>query len=206
MDVMLKKIRHEYIKLHNKVKPRHYADKTHGELWIADSLAYMFPNAQFVGIERNVCPTVSSLINRNSSIKNAHRNNGWRKFLMPVAPLGITASIASRYAGLSMAEKGALLWLAHKQKMKKIKTILNDKLLIIQYENLVKQLPTELKKLSVFLGYKIVATNQLLPDKSANRKYKKELAQSAVIQIKKIIEDESIIKDLTSITLLHEMR
>ena len=58
-DVLLPKLIERYRIEHQSVSPKHYADKSHPNIWIAEELAAAFPEALFVGIQRNPYATVA---------------------------------------------------------------------------------------------------------------------------------------------------
>jgi len=203
LDSVLPKIYHAYNKYQRKYYPRHYADKTHGAIWIADSLLYMFPHARFIGIERNALPTITSLIHRNSSMRTRRSGNRWKKFSIPTGPSGITHTIAEYYHRLSMYERATLVWIAHRAKMEQMKRMIKDQLLVVSYEKLIRDLPNQLRLISNFLGFKVKANKESVPDTRPNRKWKKEIPAKEVDKINNLLNRKDIREEMQYVVSVH---
>ena len=52
-----------------RVQPKRYADKSHPNIWIAEALSEVFPDAQFLGIERDPFGTVASMLKHKGVLK-----------------------------------------------------------------------------------------------------------------------------------------
>ena len=133
---------------HARVAPKHYGDKSHPNIWLADELAEVFPNARFVGIQRNVYATVASMLKHRGALK---WQEGWRKFPIPNAFLGITDENAAHYEALPVAAKCALRWLAHEQQMDCLRNMLGESLIVLSYEDVIQDTERQLEKLTQFL-------------------------------------------------------
>lgn len=128
---------------------RIYCDKSHPNLWHVEVLLEHFPRALFIGIERNPYACIASMM-KHSGVSAWHFN--WRHFPIPNQFLGITEAIASEYETLCLPEKCALRWLAHHERMNEVQRTIGDKLLLIHYENLVREPKLVLGRLAEFLG------------------------------------------------------
>lgn len=114
-----------------KSLPRHYADKSHPIVWFADVVADWFPESRFVGIQRDPFATVSSML-LHSGVSAWQRN--WKRYGVPNEFLGIDATNAASYDSLSEAQKAALRWKAHHDRLEGLKQILGSRLLVLSYE------------------------------------------------------------------------
>lgn len=129
--------------------PKLYMDKTHPNIWIAEKLKKAFPDAQFVGIERNPYATVASMM-VHKQVSAWHKN--WRKFPIPNRFLGITEQDAERYPSLSLAAQCAMRWVAHRDKLLELRTKLGKDLMTIQYEVFAHNPVETITELQQFLG------------------------------------------------------
>lgn len=129
--------------------PRHYVDKSHPNLWIVERLADTFGDALFLGIERNPYATVASML-RHRGVQKWHRR--WRDFPVPNPFLGIAEEDARRYDSLGMAEKCAMRWKAHHEKMREAKAALGERLLIVEHEVLVRRTRATIRRIQDFMG------------------------------------------------------
>ena len=132
-----------------KATPRHYLDKSHPNIWIAEELKQAFPTALFLGIERNPFATVASMMKHPGVSAWHHR---WREFPIPNRFLGIDAEAALTYEDLPFASKCALRWLAHREQMDHLRAALGASLLVIRYESLAIRTEHEIERLRDFLG------------------------------------------------------
>jgi hypothetical protein len=138
-----------YEQEHLAVSPRHYADKSHPNIWHAEDLAERLPDAVFVGIQRNPFATVASML-KHPGVLGWH--DRWREFPVPNRFLGITAENAGEYDALPQAARCALRWKSHAERMAKLQTSLGGRLLVIGYEDLILRPDAEVARLTAFLG------------------------------------------------------
>lgn len=108
-----------------------YVDKSHPNIWIAEKLKRSFPDAKFVGIERQPFATVASML-LHPGVKAWH--DEWRRYPVPNRFLGISKEISSTYEQLPLESKCALRWLAHSKELRRLRDKLGDDLMFIQYE------------------------------------------------------------------------
>jgi len=128
--------------------PRHYADKTHPNLWLAEDLAHAFPEALFLGIQREARATVASML-EHPAIRMWH--SSWRKLPLPNRFLGISEEVATEYADLSEAARFALRWRSHRDRMTELAGTLGNRLLVLHYEDLMDNTAARLEDLASFI-------------------------------------------------------
>jgi hypothetical protein len=90
--VLLPQLIRQYEIEHAAVAPRHYADKSHPNIWHAEDLAARLPDAVFLGIQRNPFATVASML-EHAGVLAWHER--WREFPVPNRFLGITLENAA---------------------------------------------------------------------------------------------------------------
>lgn len=145
---LLPRLLRRYRLEHAAVTPRHYADKSHPNLWIAEALAEAFPEARFVGIRRDVFGTVASMLKHEGVQRWIH---GWRRYPVPNSFLGIDQDEAERYESRSLAGRCALRWRSHMEELERLRDRLGSRLLLIDYDRLQNHTADELKRLTGFL-------------------------------------------------------
>lgn len=166
-----------------RAAPRHYLDKSHPNIWIAERLHATFPNAQFIGIERNPYATVASMI-KHKAVSSRHKR--WVEFPMPNRFLGITEQTVKTYQQMPMVARCALSWLAHHDQMNAIQSKLGDALTVISYEVFAHDTAGVIKKLRQFLG--LQHTIALPPvERTALKKWKTQLSNEDIRQIHAIV-------------------
>ena len=107
--------------------PRHYLDKSHPNIWIAEHLKAAFPHSRFIGIERNPYATVASMI-RHNGVSQWHSR--WREF--PIEPVsGYHSRLSGDLRSDSVASQCAMRWVAHHNRMDFLKGALGDSLKVI---------------------------------------------------------------------------
>lgn len=142
---LVRRYRHE----HGAVLPKHYLDKSHPNIWIAELLAESLPEALFVGIRRDAFGTVNSMLQHEGVLSWIHR---WREFPLPSRFLGVDRDSAEAYDVLPLEAKCAVRWKAHVLQLAHLEGVLGDRLLVLDYESLQTEIATELSRISVFLG------------------------------------------------------
>lgn len=163
--------------------PKMYLDKSHTNMWIATELKTAFPNARFLGIERNPYSTVASMI-VHKQVSAWHRL--WRQFPVPNPFLGITEEIADSYDSLSIAQQCALRWKAHHEHMNALRKSLGSDLLVISYEEFAANTGAVLQDIDQFLGLKHKTPLPEVKRESLD-KWKNQLSQDDIRQIEEIV-------------------
>lgn len=144
---LVRRYRHE----HGVVLPKHYLDKSHPCIWIAELLAESFPEALFVGIKRDVFGTVNSMLQHEGVLAWIHR---WRDYPLPNRFLGIGPDSAAAYDPLPIEAKCAIRWKAHVMQLERLEGVLGKRLMILEYSNLHMDIGAELSRISAFLNLK----------------------------------------------------
>jgi len=166
-----------------KSAPLIYVDKTHPNIWLAEELKDAFPNAQFIGIERNPFATVASMM-RHSSVSAWHYK--WKEYPIPNRFLGITEETADGYDALPLAKRCAMRWMAHRQRMGYLAKRLGDDLLVISYERFLHETETVCRDLEIFLG--LSEALPIPPVKlESEQKWRTQLSQDDVRQIQDVV-------------------
>jgi hypothetical protein len=77
----------------------------------------------------------------------------YNKYLLPNNFLGIKEEMISEYENLPIESQCALRWKSHIDRIDKLENKLGDKLLVLDYESLIKNTESELDKLKGFLAF-----------------------------------------------------
>ena len=133
----------------HKFKNYIYADKSHPNIWIADKLSNNFPNAVFLGIERNPYSVVTSML-KHEGVSAWHHK--WKEFPIPNRFLGIDNKLRKEYENLPLESKCSLRWLAHQKQMNYLQEQLQNKILVLNYEDMILDINNQLKKIQDFLS------------------------------------------------------
>ncbi|QBG46593.1 sulfotransferase [Verrucomicrobia bacterium S94] len=166
-----------------KSAPRLYMDKTHPNIWIAEKLLEAFPNALFLGIERNPYATVASMM-KHGGVSAWHKR--WREFPIPNRFLGITQDLADRYDRIPFASQCAMRWLAHHNRMNELRGTLGDAFLLITYESFAHDTKATVDTLKQFLALKSPVPIPEVKKDSLN-KWKHQLSDSELADIQKTV-------------------
>lgn len=134
---------------HEAVAPKHYADKSHPNIWHAEDLAAALPDAVFLGIRRNPLATVASMLKHAGVLQWQER---WREFPVPNRFLGITAENRDAYGKMPTAARCALRWRSHWERLETLRDALGARLLVLDYEDLIRDAAAQLARLGGFLG------------------------------------------------------
>jgi hypothetical protein len=180
---LLEKLIQAYRRQLRKSAPRHYLDKSHPNLWLAEDLLAAFPDALFLGIERNPFATVASIM-KHRKVASWHKL--WRQFPVPNQFLGIDEKMAARYDSLPLAAQCALRWVSHHDRMQALQGKLGASLHVIHYESFAANTQREIASLQKFLGL----TQPIpIPDVKAESldKWKSQLTADEVRHISDIV-------------------
>lgn len=162
--------------------PRHYADKSHPAIWYADEIARWFPRSRFVAVERSPFGTVASML-RHADVERWQQE--WHRYELPNPFLGIDATTADCYEGLSPAEKASLRWLSHHRQTNHLRSVLGDRMLVLNYESMVGCFHREMTRLWDFLGVH-AATTSHGPNTSSQDSWKHKLNRDDIVNIERI--------------------
>jgi hypothetical protein len=134
---------------HRAVLPRHYVDKSHPNLWLAESLAAEFPEARFVAISRRLEGTVASML-KHDGVR--HWAEAWDRDPRPNRFLGVDEALVATYREMSIAARCAVRVIAHAREIERLGPVLGPRLHKIGYETLHAEWEAEVARLSAFLG------------------------------------------------------
>ncbi|MEO8604613.1 MAG: sulfotransferase [bacterium] len=134
---------------HALVQPRHYADKSHPNLWLAEALAEALPEARFIAIRRAVEPTVASMLRHAGTRSWIDR---WERYPMPNRFLGISADHLQDYRVMSAAARCALRVIAHSREIERLRPRLGARMVVVEYEALLRDPATAAHALQCFLA------------------------------------------------------
>ncbi len=179
---LLPKLIKRYRLEHQAVSPKHYADKSHPNIWIAEDLAAAFPEALFVGIQRNPYATVASML-KHGGVLEWHKR--WQEFPIPNRFLGITGDNRATYGAMPLAAKCALRWKVHLERLQSLRQTLNARLLVLQYEDVILHAEAQLASLTRFLSLPSPIPKPSVKAESLER-WKSELSDEVKQQIAEI--------------------
>lgn len=163
-----------------KIKPvftnKHFADKSHPNIWLAEYLYKYITNSYFIGILRNPYATVSSMLLHKGVMKWIEN---WEDFPIPNEFLGITVDNLEEYKNMPIEAKCTIRWIAHKYRLVELKQKLNDKLLVLDYDDLFHDTRKQLESIESFLGLKNKLPNPDIKKESLN-KWEKNLSPEQI--------------------------
>src|SRR5699024_7799628 len=164
---------------------KHFVDKSHPNLWLADHLIRYIPKSYFIGIIRNPYATISSMLLHRGVlgwIKN------WEDYPVPNEFLGIEKNNTEQYSAMSLEEKCAMRWKAHKKMLEEIKNKYPGRTLIVNYDDLIENTGEEMARLNSFLEIdkKLPMPNVKVESKD---KWKEKLTKDQIDNINKILSN-----------------
>ena len=160
---------------HAAVAPRHYADKSHPNIWHAEQLAERLPDAVFLGTQRNPYATVASML-KHKGVLGWH--DRWREFPVPNRFLGITDENAAAYDALPPAAKCALRWRSHADRMEELRAVLGERLHVVRYEDLILEPESAVARITAFLRLAVPIPHPAIKAESLDR-WREELSAEA---------------------------
>jgi hypothetical protein len=148
-SVLLPKVLRRYRAERLLAAPRHYADKSHPNIWLVEELTENIPEALFIGMFRGAHATVASMLKHREVLSWVEN---WKRFPLPNWFLGITDRNQHLYDDLPLAAKCALRWRAHRDRLYALKESEGDRLMILNYEALQDAPQASLESLRLFLS------------------------------------------------------
>ena len=179
---LMPKLIHQYNKELAKTKVDFYTDKSHPNIWLAEALSNVYTDSVFIGIRRNPYATIASMIAHKGVMK---WQENWIQFPHPNEFLGTNIINVEQYTDMSAPERAACRWLSHSRKLELLKRNLGNRFLLVQYEDLILNTETELRKLENFIGLKTKIPSPTPKNESLDR-WKKLLDRDVCETIKKI--------------------
>ena len=162
-----------------RVAPRHFADKSHTNIWIADRLGEAFPQAVFVAVRRDVYGTVASML-RHRGVQRWSQN--WRRYPLPNRFLGVEGGEGDWYDGLDVAARSTLRWISHEDRFDELRHILGERLVDIRYEDLQLNTGAALAVIQRAVGLSEPFPTQA-PQRSSLDRWKAELTADQIAEI-----------------------
>jgi hypothetical protein len=142
-----------------------YLDKSHPNLWHIDLIREEFPEAKFIGIQRDVYGVVSSMMQHGC----AYWGNRWKEFPLPNKFLGVTEETAEEYDKLSLMQKCVWRWCNHNKEMFSKWMYIENNLMVIQYQTLVFEHKPTVSNISRHLGVDLPLG---IPDEDASFRWR----------------------------------
>lgn len=162
--------------------PLLFLDKSHPNLWLAERLLTHFPDARFIGIERNPYATVASMM-KHPGVNGWH--DQWRNFPVPNRFLGIDRELATRYDDESRAGQCAYRWVAHHQRLRQLRPLLGERLMTIEYERFAEDPQATVELLQAHLGLSVpIPVPKVRSDSLA--KWRSQLTEDEIARVRAI--------------------
>lgn len=175
-----------FFRLHRILKnsPLHILEKSHPSIWLADEIIHHFNNAFFIGIYRDVEPTVNSMLAHRGVLSWYSKlpQNQVNRFL------GINENNKETFNKLPIEEKCALRWLSHKNELNHLQSKYPDKVMTVKYENLLSSPESIMLKIADFLDLKNQFKLEQFKTASLD-KWKESLNQDQVDSIQSAIQN-----------------
>jgi hypothetical protein len=164
------KLAQRYRAEHRMVLPKHYVDKSHPNLWLAESLADEFPEALFVAIWRTLEATVASML-KHDGVRHWVEawDGGVNRFL------GVDEAMVDVYRELSVAGRCAVRVVAHAREIERLQGVLGSRLLVVNYEHLFAQPRLEARRLALLLGLRD-PVDMPMPNETSRTKWRTQLS------------------------------
>ena len=161
----------------------HILEKAHPSIWLMQWLKLEFTGSKFIGVWRDVEPTVSSMLLHEGVLS-------WYDRLPQDRPnrfLGITTQNQEVFRNFSIEEKCALRWMSHKNELMRLKTEYPDDLLLIKYEDFLNEPTQNLSDIAQFVGVSDTFTPELFK-KDSLEKWKAHLNAEQIKRIRNIVD------------------
>jgi hypothetical protein len=166
-----------------RVAPRHLADKSHTNIWIADRLANAFPEAVFVGVRRDAYGTVASML-RHRGVQRWSEN--WRDYPLPNRFLGIEAGEGEWYESLGAAARSTLRWISHEARFEELRPVLGERLIEVRYDELQLDTDATLSLVQARIGLAEPFPPQH-PQRSSLDRWREELTTEQIVEIDRML-------------------
>lgn len=183
-QLLLPRIFAEYQRLYEEASPSHFADKSHPCIWFAEKLAEQFSDAYFIGVVRDVEPTVASML-KHSGVRRWCEQ--WDRYETPNRFLGITEHNLDWYRDATIIQRCVARWYAHHIELMRLERALSTRFMLVRYETLVAETDTTLSRLKNFLELDDEFP-AILPDVRSLTKWKADLSPSDLLAIRAAID------------------
>ncbi len=170
---------------HMKAAPLHYADKSHPNMWLTEELSEAFPNARFIGIEREPYGMIASMLVHGGTGGTKKWHEQWEQYPIPNPFIGITEENLERYKACSLVGRCAMRWVSSVARMTEIREVLGDRMIFFHYEDLIADTEARLGELTEFLE---LTTPLPLPEvkRKSLDKWRDQLTDEQLAEIKEV--------------------
>lgn len=169
-----------YRQEHRTVLPRHYADKSHPNLFLAEKLRDALPEARFIGIARRLEGTIASMMLHPAFRR---RLDKWNAAPRTARYIGVSTDLIDDYKYMSPAARFALWVIAQTKELERLQAVLGERLHVIKYESLANSPRDEIARLNRFLGLEAPA-NTPEPKSEALSKWRSQLTERDLADIR----------------------
>jgi hypothetical protein len=181
---LLPRIFAEYQRLYEEASPLHLADKSHPCIWIAEKLAEHFADAYFIGVVREVEPTVASML-KHSGVRRWCEE--WRLYDVPNRFLGVTEGNLDWYRHATIPQRCVARWCAHHNELLRLQHVLSTRFMLLSYETLVAETDATLARLKEFLNLDLRFPT-IVPATNSLTKWKADLAPADIVAIRAAVD------------------
>ncbi|WP_062304429.1 sulfotransferase family protein [Demequina subtropica] len=181
--VYLPALRARYMMASAAVKTRVHADKSHPVIWYADKVARWFPDSKFIGINRSPFGVVASMVVHEGVLE---WQDNWEHFGVPNEFLGITEDNVEAYRTMSPAGRAATRWLSHRQRMDELEGLLGDRLLVLDYEDMIDRYEENVARIWEFLELDHVDADAQAPKASSRDNWREVLSAEQIAEVSAI--------------------
>jgi len=136
-----------YREAHVALVPKHFADKSHSSLWLAEPIAAHFPEARFIAVRRAVAPTVASMLKHRGVLSSIFE---WDRAPRLCRYLNVTDVEA--YRALTLEERCAKRVVGSLAEIARLERILAGRFHALDYEALQASPCARLSSVAKFLG------------------------------------------------------
>ena len=172
--LLFPKLVRRYRAEHRAVLPRHYVDKSHPNLWLAEKLAAEFSEARFIAIGRRLECTVASMLKHDGVRRWVEI---WDQDPRPNRFLGVTEALIPTYRAMSIPARCAVRVVAHFAEIERLRGVLGRRMHVIRYEDIYTAPQAEFDRISAFLGLQ-TPTGVPMPNDQSRSKWQNQLTQS----------------------------
>ena len=166
---------------------KHYVNKSHPSLWLAEDLVDILSSVRFLYSSRNAYSVVASSLKHRAVRKRVRETPSELCYFLGV----VHNDIKNKYDKMSDVQKLTLKWLSHESEAKRLQNVLGfQRFIILKYENLVLNLEGEIKgKLSTIFDVEDLRAIEV--KKESLEKYKEVLTSNQLREIDETITDFS---------------
>ena len=137
-----------YLKIMSMLTGKMIIEKTHPAIWMKDKVDRISPEAKWICVVRDPYQAIASMKKHAGVQKwyervNLNERNDF---------LGINAHNVNQFASLSLVQKGVYKWIAHMEQMERIQLESPDRVMVVQFDELVQKQAHTLRSVFDFLN------------------------------------------------------